>query len=347
MKVLLIKTSSLGDLLHTLPALTDAAAAIPDIKFDWVVEEGFAEIPAWHPAVDRIIPVAIRRWRKSILKTLFSGEWGQFKKELKQRPYDLIIDAQGLIKSALITKVASNTQQHCKRVGLDSDSAREPFASRFYDRAIKVEKGEHAIIRLRKLFAQALNYPLPTTSPNSAIHHHATAVDAKTILFIHGTTWVTKHWPESYWIELARLVTAEGFHIMLPWGSEVERQRAEKIAAAANERGRATVLPKLTLTELKEKFQQTSAMVAVDSGLAHLGAALAIPSVTLYGATDPKRTGTFGKDQKPLISDLNCSPCLKRSCSYKGKSSVTPACFETITPKVVLSALNVDSRLYL
>ena len=98
MRVLLIKTSSLGDVIHALPALTDAARALPGIRFDWVVEEGFAEIPAWHPAVDRVIPVAIRRWRKNLWQTFRSGEWKRFKDRVREQRYDLVIDAQGLFK---------------------------------------------------------------------------------------------------------------------------------------------------------------------------------------------------------------------------------------------------------
>ena len=108
MRVLLVKTSSLGDVIHTLPALTDAQRAIPGIQFDWVVEEGFAEIPAWHPAVAQVIPVAIRRWRKHPLQTLRSGEWRRFKARLRETHYDLVIDAQGLLKSAWLTPTCLN-----------------------------------------------------------------------------------------------------------------------------------------------------------------------------------------------------------------------------------------------
>src|SRR5690606_6912806 len=156
MRVLLIKTSSLGDVIHTLPALTDALEAIPGIRFDWVVEEGFAEIPVWHPAVAEVIPVAIRRWRKSPLKTLRSGEWQRFRQRLHKHSYDLVIDAQGLFKSAVLTlglKVPV--------AGLDRRSAREPLASRFYDKRIAVPRDQHAVERVRQLFAQALGYRLP------------------------------------------------------------------------------------------------------------------------------------------------------------------------------------------
>ena len=151
MKVLLVKTSSLGDVVHTLPALTDAQRAIPGIRFDWVVEEGFAEIPTWHPAVDQVIPVAIRRWRKSPWQTLRSGEWRRFKARLRETRYDLVIDAQGLLKSAWLTRYVK-----APVAGLDRDSAREPLAARFYDRCYAVPREQHALERVRQLFAQAL-----------------------------------------------------------------------------------------------------------------------------------------------------------------------------------------------
>ena len=155
MRVLVIKTSSLGDVIHTLPALTDAARAIPGIRFDWVVEEGFAEIPAWHPAVSQVITVAIRRWRKHPLKTLRSGEWSRFKQRLRESHYDLVIDAQGLLKSAWLTRYVKTPV-----AGLDSNSAREPIAARFYDRPYSVPRGQHALERTRQLFGQALGYSL-------------------------------------------------------------------------------------------------------------------------------------------------------------------------------------------
>ena len=336
MRVLLIKTSSLGDVLHALPAVTDAAKAIPGICFDWVVEESFAEVPAWHPAVDRVIPVSIRRWRKAPLKALFSGEWSAFRRALKECDYDLVLDAQGLIKSALITKMA-----HGPKYGLDQRSVREPLASRFYDRQLAVQKGDHAIIRLRKLFSQALDYPLQQEEADSGIQSLDSSRDdevEKSILFVHGTTWVTKHWPDSYWIKLASLVNSAGYRVVLPWGNQQERARAEKIAAEHD----AVILPKSSLTQLMKQFQQVGGMVCVDSGLAHLGAALGVPSVTVYGSTNPGLTGTWGDNQYHLTALLACSPCLKRRCEYLGESMVEPACYQDITPDKVWSQLSMS-----
>lgn len=225
MRVLLVKTSSLGDVIHTLPALTDAARAIPGIQFDWVVEEGFAEIPAWHPAVARVIPVAIRRWRKNLWQTLRNGEWRRFKQRLKEVDYDLVIDAQGLLKSAWLTRYVGKTPV----AGLDRDSAREPLASRFYRRAYPVAWGQHAVERTRQLFAQALDYPLPESVGDYGLDREQLAdadPGAPYLVFLHGTTWVTKHWPEAYWRELAERMCERGWSVRLPWGSAAERERA-------------------------------------------------------------------------------------------------------------------------
>ncbi len=204
-----------------------------------MVEEGFAEIPAWHPAVARVIPVAIRRWRKNLWQTLRNGEWRRFKQRLKEVDYDLVIDAQGLLKSAWLTRYVGKTPV----AGLDRDSAREPLASRFYRRAYPVAWGQHAVERTRQLFAQALDYPLPESVGDYGLDREQLAdadPGAPYLVFLHGTTWVTKHWPEAYWRELAERMCERGWSVRLPWGSAAERERAGRLAAGLEN---AAVLP--------------------------------------------------------------------------------------------------------
>ncbi len=158
MRVLVVKTSSMGDVLHTLPALTDAMQAMPDIRFDWVVEEGFAQIPSWHPAVERVLPVAIRRWRKAWFSAPISAERRAFRDALRAVRYDAVIDAQGLVKSAaLVTRLARGIKH-----GMDWQTAREPLASLFYNRRHPIAKAQHAVERTRELFAKSLGYVKPT-----------------------------------------------------------------------------------------------------------------------------------------------------------------------------------------
>ena len=285
MRVLIIKTSSLGDVIHTLPALTDAAHAIPGIRFDWVVEEGFAEIPSWHPAGDQVIPVAIRRWRKNLWQTIKSGEWKAFKQRVRERKYDLVIDAQGLVKSAWLTRYVK-----APGAGLDRYSAREGWASRFYDRRLSVATGQHAVERVRQLFAMALAYDLPEGIGNYGLDLERLQLPpaAPYVVFLHGTTWATKHWPEAYWRELAERMGRRKLEVRLPWGNPAEKARAERIAQGLNN---CQVLPKLNLAGVARVLAAAKACVAVDTGLGPLAAALDVPTISLFGPPNPGLTG--------------------------------------------------------
>lgn len=347
MKVLVIKTSSLGDVIHTLPALTDAARALPGIRFDWLVEENFAEIPAWHPAVDRVIPVALRRWRRSVLRTWLAGEWKAMTHQVRLAHYELAIDAQGLVKSAILTRYAGSPVH-----GLDRDSIREPLAARFYDHRHPVAKGRHAVERVRELFAKSLGYELPTTpcdyglDPARALGALVAGTpSAPYLVFLHGTTWATKHWPEAYWRELAGLCTAAGWQIRLPWGNDAERGRAERISAGLPG---VTVLPRLPLAGIAAELAGASAAVAVDTGLGHLAAALDVPAVSVFGPTRPDLTGAWGPRQVHLASDFGCAPCLAQRCRHEATaeerarfdlSRERPLCFTHVGPARVADAI--------
>ena len=332
MKVLLVKTSSLGDLIHTLPAVTDAAVAVPGIRFDWVAEEAFAEIPTWHPAVDRVIPIALRRWRKGVRGAFGSGEIGRFRQALRERQYDLIIDAQGLIKSALVARMA-----HGRRAGYDSRSIRDPRAALFYQQKHTVSRQLHAIERIRRLFALALGYPLPKSAPDAGISQRFPSTETTTpyLVLLHGTSWPSKHWPESYWTELAKLATDSGYLLRLPWGNDQERERAEQIARSSDS---AEAMPPLSLTELAHQLAGASGVIGVDTGLAHLAAALDVPAVTLYGATRPELTGTRGSKQHNLQVDYTCAPCMQRHCNQLSDEG-DPLCYHTLPPQRVWSEI--------
>lgn len=297
MQVLIVKTSSMGDVLHTLPALTDAMLAIPGIRFDWVVEEGFAQIPGWHPAVDRVIPVAIRRWRKHWFGSDVREERFLFKREVQSRQYDIVIDAQGLIKSAaLVTRIAKGVKH-----GQDSRSAREPFASWWYDKRHEINRQQHAVQRTRELFAKSLGYALPETTGDYAIAQHFLAEPpadvGKYLVFLHATTRDEKHWPEACWRQLIGLLSGSQLKIKLPWGAEHEYQRAIRLAEGFEH---VEVLPKLTLEQVARTLAGARAVVSVDTGLSHLTAALDRPNITLYGPTDPGLIGGYGKNQYVL-----------------------------------------------
>jgi heptosyltransferase-1 len=329
MRVLLIKTSSMGDVLHALPALTDAMHAIPGIRFDWVVEEAFQEIPSWHPAVDRVIPVALRRWRRHPLQALWSGEWNAFKRALKNRAYDVVLDSQGLIKSAWIARKARGL-----RIGFDSISARESIASRFYEKTFSVDKNQHAIARQRQIFASALSYRVPDVFPDShLLQFQSTKPRNQRLIFLPGTTWASKEWLESSWRELSKIAVSKGYSVEVVWGNSKERQTAARIVE-----GCGVVLPKMTLSDLAERISEAGGVVGVDSGLAHLAAALGVPAITLFGATDAAKTGAVGRHQENMQGRASCAPCMRRVCDYKGRD-LEQQCWREVTSQRVWERL--------
>lgn len=309
MKVCLIKTSSMGDVIHTLPALTDAQKAIPDLQVDWVVEKSFSEVPSWHSAVRKVIPVEIRRWRKNLFNPQTWQEWKAYKQALKAEQYDVVIDAQGLIKSAVLaTRLARG-----KKYGYDKNSAREGLSSLFYDETFAIPYQQHAVERIRKLFAAALGYQLNDEIGDYDIARHFVKNTEKNtackpyIVAVHATTRDDKHWLENYWAELFELCGKQGVEVRLPWGNEQEKARAERLSALGEH---IQVLPKMSLKELAFELANAKAVVSVDTGLSHLTAALDTPNVILYGATDPKLIGAYGKNQVYLHADgmANISP---------------------------------------
>ncbi|MFZ7159298.1 lipopolysaccharide heptosyltransferase RfaC [Avibacterium gallinarum] len=311
MRICLVKTSSMGDVIHTLPALTDAQKALPHLQVDWVVEENFAEIPTWHSAVKQVIPVAIRRWRKQLLQRKTWQEWQAYRQLLQQNQYDAVIDAQGLVKSALFAVRLAQGVKH----GYDKHSAREPLAALFYDERYAIDYQQHAVERIRQLFAQALGYALPSQQGDYGIAQHFPVQKSLPpyVLLIHATTRADKHWRNQEWKKLAQNLTALGFAVHLPWGNKKEKQAAEWIVQGIEN---AVVLPKMDLTALAQHIANAQAVVSVDTGLAHLTAALDKPNITLYGATNPDLIGTYGKNQyhlqAPTMAQISAEAVLQR-----------------------------------
>lgn len=297
MRVLIVKTSSMGDVIHTLPALTDAMRAYPNIQFDWVIEENFSQIPHWHPAVKQVLPLALRRWRKHWFGAQQREERCRFRRDLQQRHYDIVIDAQGLIKSAaLVTRLAQG-----RKHGGDSRSARESLASFWYDCRHAINQKQHAVERIRDLFASSLNYTKPQRQGEYAIAPHFMTDlphdERQYLVFLHATTRDNKHWPESHWRHLLALLASSGLQVKLPWGTDHEQQRALRLAAGFQH---VLVLPRLSLAEVAHQLAGAQAIVSVDTGLSHLAAALDRVNITLYGPTDPRLIGGYGKHQLAL-----------------------------------------------
>lgn len=329
MHVLLIKLSSMGDIIHTLPALTDATKHVPDLKITWVVEPDFQEVAHWHPAVVNVIPMPLRNGKISQI-------W-QAIKEIRKTKYDLVLDAQGLFKSAFITRLVRAKS----RVGLDWSSAREAAASLFYDRKYPVIWEQHAVIRLRKLVAQIFAYPLDLSSVDYGVHWHKITQPNKNarpyIVFLHGTTWESKHWPDEYWFTLADIVGVHGYMVHVTWATEQQKARAQALVDRCTN---VIMLPHLTLNEAVTVLHHASGVVAVDTGFAHLSAALDKPLVGIYGPTDVQQSGTVGNHNVNLASKFGCAPCEQRVCNYTGARSVNPPCFQEITPELVWQHLS-------
>jgi heptosyltransferase-1 len=299
MRILIVKTSSLGDLVHMLPALTEAASALPGLRADWVAEEGFASIPALHPAVEKVVPVAMRRWRKKPLSRLVRQEWRGFIETLRSEKYDLVLDSQGLLKSALLACFANGP-----RAGLDFASAREPLASIVYRHRYAAPRELHAITRNRMLTAQAFGYAMGEAAafqygvqPPLAV---SMALPERFILGLHGTARQEKEYREPDWGELIGQINAMGYPVVLPWGNEREHERAGRLASGRE----VIVLPRLGLQELSAVLGQATAVVGVDTGLMHLAAAFRKPGIGLYPATSTARFGAWSEPGAPAIENL-------------------------------------------
>lgn len=291
-RILFVKTSSLGDVVHNCPAVTDVARCVPNAVIDWVVEAPFAEIAALHTAVRRVIPVAIRRWRGALFAADTWSEFGAFRAALRGEKYDAVIDSQGLIKSALVACFASGAKH-----GFDRASAREPFAARFYAARHAVPGNLHAVERNRQLAASALGYRVEGPCdyglriPDDAPLPDRTPEASRFALLFTMTSRDDKLWPEEHWRALGSALESRGLHCLLPWGTEDERHRCARIAGAIPG---AVVPRRMSLTELASLARQAHCVVGVDTGLVHLAVAVGVPVIGLYRGSDPALTGLHG-----------------------------------------------------
>ena len=300
MKLLLVKTSSMGDVIHSFPAVTDALRAVPDLTLDWCVEEPFAELVALHPGVRTIHRVAMRRWRKAPLSPATWTAVRGIARAMKAERYDLVLDAQGLMKSLFLARLAGRPV-----VGFDRGSVREPLAALGYARTYAVPRDLHAIARTRLLFGAALGYtpdlarldngivpPAATTPP----HGVATA------FLLHGTSRDDKKWPLPCWIETAAALAAPRLTPVTTWSNEAERGVAEAIAAAVPQ---TVMLPKSPLASIAGEIGRASLVVGADTGLTHLASAFGLPTVAIFLASEPGLTGPMGPRSISLSAEKN------------------------------------------
>lgn len=281
LRLLLVKTSSMGDLVHTLSALEEARENFPNLVVDWVCEEGFEDIARLSAAVDRVLVVAQRRWRKSLWTSRVRREIAEFVGALRQTRYDAVIDAQGLLKSAWITALARSTPG--AKAGFDRASIREGLASLVLGRRFHVPVALHAIERLRRLFGLALGYEATGPVRFARGQTNALATPERTVIFLPGTTRSEKSWPQASWIELGRALLEEGYAVRIAQGSESEERSALEMAQAIGERARP--LARLSLGEVVRELQSCAGVIGVDSGLMHLAVYLGRPTVAIMSAS--------------------------------------------------------------
>ena len=293
-RILFVKTSSLGDVVHNCPAVSDAARALAGVEIDWVVEEPFAPVAKMHSAVRRVITVAVRRWRSALWNPAVWREMREVRRAIAGERYEAVIDTQSLLKSALIASWARGP-----RHGLDSASAREPLAALLYDHRHAVPRELHAVERNRRLTAAALGYAVPATLDYGLKGGSSSHADW---VFLTMTSRDDKLWPEARWIELGR---ALGGRALLPWGSEAERLRAERIAAALPD---GVVISRKTIDDLAALFANARAVVGVDTGLTHLAAAVGARTVGIYCGSDPALTGIYGALRSTNLGSLGHPP---------------------------------------
>lgn len=302
MKLLLVRTSSMGDLIHTYPALTELAHHYPNIEISWLAEENFAEIPALHPAVREVIPYAWRRWRKQLLKPGTWREVAACKRRLAEGGWDLVVDAQGLLKSVLPALWAK-----APLTGYDRRSIREPLACLFYDKTHAASWQLPAVERCRTLFGKVFGYA-PDGPAQFGIQAGARLpwlAPGEYAVLLHATSKASKEWPEPYWLELGQRLLAAGMRSVLPWGNAREQERAARLARQIPQ---AQAAPKLSLSEAAALLGHASAVVGVDTGLTHLANALDRPLVAIYTDTDPQATGVVENARARNLGGVHAAP---------------------------------------
>ncbi len=300
--ILFIKTSSLGDVIHNMPAVTDVRAHCPDARIGWVVEEAYAPLVRLHPAVDDVIPVAARRWGRKWIRPSTWREIAAFRRTVLARNDDLVVDTQGLLKSALMAAGLRG-----ERHGYDARSIREPLAARLYDRRHAVSRTLHAVERNRRLSGLALGFDSAGAPDFGLDHVHASqAVASSYAVLLHATAQARKEWPEANWKALAGHI-GRTMDVVLPWGEASERDRSLRIASGV---ARARVPEREPLDGVARLIAGASFVVGVDTGLLHLAAALGVPLVGIFGGSDPTLTAPVGRGRIEVLGSPGAMPAL-------------------------------------
>lgn len=305
-RFLLMKTSSLGDVLHNLAVVSDLRRVFPGAIVDWCVEAPFAEIPAWHTGVRQVIPVAIRRWRKSLLTRDTWAEISLALAALRTEQYDAIIDTQGLVRSVLLAQLA-----HGPVYGQNRYEAREALSGLLVTHPLAVPYALHAVDRYRTIAAAALGYVdrLPELPLDFGLHDRFPPQPGNEVFLFTNTSRDKKLWPEDYWIAVGRQLRDAGLAPVFTAGNEIEAARSRRIAEGIAEGSSpGEILYRPTLTQLTERLSKARLCLGVDTGFTHIACALEIPTIAIFTDTDPALAGGFGLGQRATFGHLDTIP---------------------------------------
>jgi heptosyltransferase-1 len=330
-KVLLVKTSSMGDVIHALPAVTDAFAAVPGLELDWCVEEAFADIPRFHPRVGTVHRVALRRWRHQLTSAAAWSEFLAVRRQLRHGGYDRVVDLQGLLKSLLFARMPGAPI---------TGYVREAAAGLGYHHRPQVPPDVHLFERNRRIMAAALGYQPDLSRLDYGITPPpAPALVAgrdRLALLLHGTTWASKRWPTPFWVELAERLAARGLVPAVPFGDAAEQAVANAIAGRV---GDTLVIPKSSLRDVAGIIGAAAVVIGTESGLMHLAAVFGRPTLALFAGSSPGNASPQGPRAGWIGATTACAPCGKRSCPLYPRRADLP-CHATVTPELVLDALD-------
>ena len=329
-RVLVVKMSSMGDIIHTFPAISDLKCQLPEARVDWVVESGFADLAQAHPGVHHVIPISLRRWVKQ-RDVAAVREIIAWRRQLSSMVYDVVIDPQGLLKSSWVGSLPLAKEVH----GFDKTSCREPLATWSYTHTHRISKDLHAVQRSRALFAAALGYDIPQAM-SFGLRNPELSRSRNLAALIIGASWESKVWPDSHWTHTAKLALSAGYEVEVIWGDPSERQRALKIQTSLPS---VKVSPaRLSVIEVSKILARATVAIGLDTGFSHLSSALETPTVAIYGPTAPNRSGLAGQNDTTLSANttINCPPCHKRTCQLTRSTPSAPAkCMASVTPDLV------------
>jgi heptosyltransferase I len=322
LNILIIKLSSLGDVLHNLPIVWDIRAQYPDAQIDWLVEESYVNLlapllsNAQFKGIDHIIPIAIRRWKKNLLSHQTHQEWRAFRQNLQYTQYDVVIETQGLLKAAWLTRLAKRSS-NALIAGLGNateDSGYEPLARLFYTNSVQVPLRCHAVERSRWVASAALNASVPKNQPQfyptnflQSLQTNETLFNKPYVLFFHATARAAKQWNEANWVALGNALAKQGKQVVLPWGNAQEKMVSERLSKQI---ANSIVSPAFNVDEWFGVITNAALTVGVDTGLTHLSAMMHTPTIELYCDSPRWKTEAYWSNKVKNLGDTGQPPSL-------------------------------------